>query len=311
MKRLLIVAIFILTSVMSNWNTPVPNFEDIVLESKAMIHAGDEWELSVTVDNYRVGDTIAVTLLNGLKAFHKTLVLGTGGVAVWAVEEGEIIQAGESLIIVQYGDEIVEKSLIVLANEPIDGVLFTTANSIAAYGEGSATIMFLTEDEWGNFPTISEPFELSINYPDGNAPTEETLTYRDGLGRFELLSRGQAGRVRLSVDQEHLQSNLELMQTAGDAQSITLDILPTCVLNDGRDLFTLTANIIDQNNYPVTNGTLVKFVWEDGLAYARTIDGTATLRLPAPQGLGFSIYNAVVGNTRSNNATIEVTGDSC
>jgi len=311
MKRLLIVLIFILTSVISTWYAPTPSAEEIVLDSLPMIHVGDKWQLSLTVDNYRVGDTIAVSLLNGLKTFNKTLILGPGGVAVWQIDEGQIIQAGESLIIVQYGTKIIEKSLTVLTNKPTSGILFTSANSVPAYGEGTATIMFLAEDEWGNIPDISQPLYLEVHYPDGNPPTKELLTYQDGLGRFKLWSKGQAGRIRLSVDQGFVQTNLELIQTAGATHSIDLDIVPKCVLNDGRDLVTLSAVVYDQNRYAVADGTIVTFLWSGGYGYGQTIDGVATLRLPAPETLGQIVYQASVGSILSNNTSVLIEEYNC
>lgn len=313
MKRVLPFIIIAVTSMLSFWyavsdSDPQPDW--VTLEGEAVIHAGDAWELSLAMEDAGVGDTVNVTLLNGLEVIEEKLTLGTGGVAIWRIPENQIIQAGESLIIVQFGDKIVKQSLTVKAGKPVDGVLFTTTHNLPAYGEGSATILFLSEDKWGNMPTVSQAFKLDIRFPD-KTPIKEILTYQNGLGRFYLQSSGDPGRVRLSVEQEPVYTNIELMQTAGEPQFITFSITPDCVLNDGRDLITFKAFVTDQTQNPVIDGTLVKFLWSGGLAYGRTIDGIATLRLPAPEQIGQAFYQAISANVRSRAISIQVTGDTC
>jgi len=314
MKRLLLLFAFMLAAIFGILyvlSGSESDSEGIILESKETIYAGDEWLLSLTIDDASAGDTVDVTLLNGLQTFNESLVLGTGGVAVWKIPEGQIIQAGESLIIVQFNDKVVKRSLTIQAGKPTEGVLFTSVNALPAYGEGSATVMFLAQDEWGNIPSVSRPLYLNIRYPDGSPPQKEVLTYHDGIGRFYLNSQGQSGRIRLAVDQGLISTDLELTQTAGAPNRINLAITPDCVLNDGRDVITLKADVSDQNQYPVANGTFVTFLWSGGLGYGRTNDGTATLTIPAPNEIGYRLYRASTGSVLSKSVSIQVTGDSC
>ncbi|NJL92472.1 MAG: hypothetical protein HC915_01500 [Anaerolineae bacterium] len=63
---------------------------------------------------------------------------------------------------------------------------------------------------------------------------------------------------------------------------IELTLSPTCILPDGRDLFTVGARVLDAAGSPVTDGTLVRFGWPGGQGTASTLHGEAALTLPAP-----------------------------
>ncbi|QPC84960.1 hypothetical protein G4Y79_11495 [Phototrophicus methaneseepsis] len=282
----------------------------ITLEGPITLTAGEAWALNITIDNGSVGDTLEASIINGLQVLHETLTLGTGSIALWHIPEGTITQAGESLLIITYGNDTVEQNLAVLPAEPAQVDLFSTMNSLPSYGEGETTVMILPRDLWGNAPPNDSHFSLHVQYPTGES-LMYPFEYREGLGYLQLVSQGGPGRLRLSIAQDQLAASLELVQTSGVPSKVELELVPDCVLNDGRDMVTLEATILDSNAYNVVDGTLVTFTWDDGQGYGRTIDGTAMLRLPAPLQTGHFVYGASSGQAHAEPAMLEVTAERC
>jgi hypothetical protein len=280
------------------------------LTSLNTIHAGDAWEVTVSVSDSAAGEQVQVMLLNGLRTFEETLTLGAGGVAVWRIPSGQITQAGDSILIVRYNGEQLRRILHVMAEPPAIADLFTTANSLFAYGDSSATIMLLPRDRWGNAPHGTEEFSLDIRYPDGTR-IDRTFTYRGGLGHLSLRSQGGPGRVRLALDHDRLDQSLELHQSPGPPHRIALTLEPTCVLNDGRDLLSLSATVHDSGGHFVADGTLVTFIWLDGIGRAQTINGVARLRLPAPDHTSLRSYRAIAGDAEAAPVFLRVNEEGC
>jgi hypothetical protein len=246
----------------------------ITLDGDTKITAGEPWQLRVTVNAGAAGENVQALLFNGFRTFQTQLTLGTGGVAVWQIQQGQITQAGTSLVVVQYGDDRVQQALRVFPEAPTAVDMVTTANAIPAYGDGTATILLLPRDTFGNAPLDSRRFLLDVQYPDGTT-TNEPFTYNNGLGRYTLNSQGMQGRVRLSLDDDALTAALELMQIPSVPAVVALSITPDCVLDDGRDVITLSAVVTDAHRAPVSDGTLVVFDWDEGMGYGHTLDGRA------------------------------------
>ncbi|MCU0464506.1 MAG: hypothetical protein MUF38_08025 [Anaerolineae bacterium] len=287
-----------------------PATNPIQLDAVWDIDAGEAWELSVAITDGTAGAPVQVVLLNGLQTFDETLTLGTGGVAVWRVPAGSITQAGESLVIVIYGDEQRRQSLTVRAGEVVEGDFFSTGNTLSGYGKSKVTLLLLPRDEWGNPADDSSHFSVDIRYPSGKQ-IQGGFVYHGGMGRYIFTSDGEPGRVRLMVTKAAFSSTLELVQTAGEADSIDLHLSPSCVYRDGRDLVSLVATVQDADENPAVNGTLVMFTWADGQGYGRTVGGQATLRIPTPPETGTFVYRASVMNAQSNPAYLRVVQGEC
>lgn len=308
MKRIGFAA-FCIACVMS-FTLAISTRERPEIAAKRSISAGDAWVVNITIPNGQPAQEITVVLVNGLQSLKTTLVLGTGGVASWLIPQGKITQAGESVLVVYHGGDEYRQSLQVMPRSPTTLDLFTTANTLPSYGKGVAQIMVLPRDQWGNAADNSESFRLNTIYPDGNRMSK-TFVYNNGLGWLTLRSSGNPGRVRLSVEQGLASAALEMLQTPAEPQTISLRVTPDCVLNDGRDRITLSATVTDSHDNAVADGTLVHFYWQALHGYARTIDGQASLRLPAPLKTGWFIYYARSGQARSNAVFLKVDGDTC
>lgn len=282
----------------------------ILLGGRATIFAGDPWQLTLTASHLPAGERVDMVLLNGLQHITGTLTVGTGGVAHWHIPAGTITQAGQSLIIARHGEHETRRSLLVLPQIPVSVELFTTANTIPAYGEGQATLMILPHDEWGNAPRDIEIFDLQVQDMVG-ASEIHSFHYDGGLGRYTLVSRGEPGRLRLSLIYRDLSATLELMQSPLAPHAIDLILTPRCVLADGRDMISLAAMVSDRHDNTVTDGTLVIFAWDDGFGYGQTVDGQAVLRLPPPVVSGRFAYYAMASEAQSNIAYLDVVTDTC
>ena len=307
MKKALALLVVILSVGIAH---ALANANPITLDGDATITAGDAWQLQVTVTEGATGESVQALLFNGFRTFQTQLTLGTGGVAVWQIQQGQITQAGTSRVVVQYGDDRVQKALRVFPEAPKAVDIFTTANTIPAYGDGTAAILLLPRDTFGNTPLDSRRFLLDVQYPDGTT-TNEPFTYEDGLGRYTLHSQGMPGRIRLSLEDDALTAALELMQIPSAPAVVASSITPDCVLGDGRDVITLSAVVTDAHRVPVSDGTLVVFEWDEGLGYGHTLDGRASLRLPAPPRSGLYRYRARAGTVQSASTYLLVTQGQC
>jgi len=308
-KKLWITAVFIGWCIGTVF--ALPTGQQPTIDALPAIDAGDPLTITVMVPDGNAGETLPVTVFNGVQQITTTLTLGSGGVAIWYIPEDTLIQAGESLIHITYDHQVFSHPLEVLPTSPDAVDLFTTANTLSAYGDGSATIMMLPRDQWGNATDAALDYDLSIRYPDGTAQ-ESTFTYQHGLGWLTLHSVGDPGRVRLSLESSSLTASLELMQTASVPYTIELRLSPDCVLNDGRDRVTLVAVLRDREGSPVSDGTLVTIDWgEAGSGYGRSINGRVELSLPAPTHTGIIRYQARSGNAVSNVVFLRVTEEGC
>ncbi|MEZ4667034.1 MAG: Ig-like domain-containing protein [Anaerolineae bacterium] len=287
------------------------NVEPPNIDGAHIITAGDAWSVNIRIPNGTAGEQVVGVLQNGFKTIIAHLTLGTGGVANWQIPLGEITQSGETALIIYYGKEEYRQSLQVQPGVPTVVELFTSANSMPAYGEGSATIMVLPRDNWGNAADNTSEFQLDSLYPGGQH-NSNTFTYKGGLGWMTLHSQGNPGRVRAALEYGSLSASLELTQTPGEPQFASLRLSPDCVFNDGRDRISLVATITDSHGNPVTDGTLVTFSWRHGHGSASTVDGQATLRLPAPTShTGQFSYRATSGETHSNTVFLKITEETC
>ncbi len=284
--------------------------EPIQVTMRSFIRAGDALSIRVQVNEAVAGDTVDMTLATGLNFIDDVLVLGTGGVAVWNIESDVITQAGTSLLIVQYNDWVVRQSLRVLPLQ-IDQIdVFSNANNIVSYGEDSTTVIILPADRWGNIPSDTDQFDVQIIYPDTSRVAGDFRRI-GGVSIYELVSKGSPGRIRITAKSNDVTSHLELMQIPATADKIDLSISPTCVLNDGRDIVTISMDVKDRYNEPVIDGTLLTVRWDDGMGFARTIDGFATIRLPAFDIKGEYQFTAQVRDLVSSDVTLRVVEESC
>ena len=280
---------------------------DVDVDTDDSIQAGDEWTVSLTVADAIAGDTVDVVLVNGLQTFHETLTLGSGGVARWHLPEDTLTQAGESVLIVRHGETESRMQLRVNPERPVTGELFSTGNAIPAYGNGSASVIVLPRDRWGNAP-IEHDFAVNIRYPDGSDVVND-MTYRPGIAWSKLVSRGDPGRIQLRMPA--LDAELDIMQTPGTAQALSLSVKPECIRDDSPDRIMLDAIVTDHRGNNVTDGTLVTFYWQGGQGYGRTVDGRATLYIPHPGTPGFVLYQATAGTASPAAAVLVILGEAC
>lgn len=301
-----VVSVGVLVFVVTSTEAPV-----MLVEAEQTIRAGDAWEARITLSSATAGDTVEVTLFNGLQRLDAVLVLGTGGTALWQIPEGEITQAGLSLLLVHSGTAETRVPLDVHPQPPHELMLFTTANVIPAYGEGETTLLVLSQDMYGNPVALpARQRTASVRFPNDERESV-TLTYYNGLAWSSLASQGPPGRVRVQVRSQQITTLLELLQTAAPAALVMLDISPTCVLSDGRDLITLTAEISDRRGMPVVDGTLITFAWDGGFGQGQTVRGHAEIRLPAPTSPGLFRYTAEINGLSSAPVMLRVVSESC
>lgn len=267
--------------------------------------AGSAQTVTVTVADATVGDAVRVTLRNGLQRHDRTLTLGSGRVARWALDTSMLTQAGTSLLTVYINEDSVQHTLKVLPAEAHTVDLFTTANDIPAYGVGTATALLLARDAHGNALADHAGAMLTTRYPDGTT-TQQPFTLRGGLGWLPLRSQGGPGRVRLTLEGLSIDAALELTQSAGEAASITLDILPPCLPDDGRERAVLQATVRDAFANAVPDGTLVTFRWAGGFGTSPTTNGVAALRVVPRTPSAAWGYVAQAGDAVSPPATLFV-----
>lgn len=291
--------VFVLLVLALGWLSSTLSGDDnivVTLDAEWIIDAGEAWEVLLRVEGVAVGEAISVMLVNGLNVIDAELTLGTGGVALWRVPRATITHAGASVFSAHIDGHSVQRQLSVRPHPPESVDLFATRNSITAYGREQATFMLLPRDTYGNPPSDDAPFALDLRYPDGTS-SRERFAYAGGLGHLTLSSQGTPGRLRLRLAHAELDAALEIMQTPAEPHAIRLNVEPRCALSDGRDRFTLRGYVTDAYGQAVADGTLVRFIWHDGLAYGRSINGQASVRLPVPTSPGWKHYQARAGTT--------------
>ncbi len=282
----------------------------ISVNADDILYAGERWVVTVSVVDAEAGETVQATLINGLQTLHAELTLGDGGVALWRVPAGRLVQAGQTLLILRYDEHVFRYPLRVLPTEPVTADLFATLNQLMAYGQGETTIITLPLDAWGNATTNHHQLRLISHYPNGYRDTHR-FTYAGGLGWLTLHSQGGPGRLRLALQQGSIDTRLELHQSPGRPHDIALSLATGCVPNDGRDTVTVAATVMDAHGNTVADGTLVTFTWRNGQGVGRTLDGRASLRLPAPTRTGWVMFRAAAGEVISMPEFLQVTRGLC
>lgn len=274
------------------------------LSGARSIQAGESWTLTIELDTTQT--KVDLLLLNGLVWHHATLTTDESSTTTWEFPKDTLIYAGTSLVIAR--SEALEEQFSLevkpLPQSQLEAI--TTANHLPAYGEGQSLLISLLADRWGNPLRADETLVWEINYPDG---TVNTLTPQTtwGIAWAWLISQGRAGRVRISLDG----NGLDIQQVPLGAAQITLTINPPCLLNDGRDLVTLIAQVADAYGEPVADGSLITFLWESGQGYAPTIGGIATLTLPTPTDARTHFYTAESESTLSTPQALLVSAEGC
>lgn len=308
--KLLGVLALVMAYVLGNTTFALTDRTRISVKAEDTLYAGETWTLTVFVIDAEAGETVQALLINGLQMLRANLTLGDGGVALWRIPAGQLVQAGQSLLILRYDEHETRYPLRVLPTDSVSADLFATLNQLMAYGEGETIIIALPRDEWGNATAGDQQFWLNSYYPGGHRDTQE-FTYAGGLGWLTLQSRGGPGRLRLTLEPGRVVTNLELHQSPGRPHDITLLLAPGCVLNDGRDTVLVAAIVLDAHGNTVADGTLVTFTWRNGQGVGRTLDGRASLRLPAPTRTGWVMYRAAAGEVISMPEFLQVTQGFC
>lgn len=293
MRRLLFV-LFCLSAFISRAEEEVK----IELSGVTSIQAGDAWELVILAEGIPAETTATADMFNGMRHFQTELVLGTGGIARWQFPAGELRQAGTSLVIVHIGENRASFSLELRPAPLAHLQSFTSSNSIRAYGEDSTSLIAFAYDSFGN-PIDNAPLNLRLTAPSGEYESYQ-IRSQNGLVVQEFYSLGQAGLMRISLNFGEIFDNRTLVQTAGSAQNLTLELSPQCVLADGLDDIRLIATAADSAGNPVLDGTVVRFSWGTGEGTGILVDGQASLRIPAPQELATIRFTAQVGEVSAD-----------
>lgn len=309
---MLMITIIVPPRTSTSLHTPIDTASRITIKLVAptSIQAGDSWELSVIVPGANAGEVVNATLFNGLHHHQLLLKLGTGGIALWQFPKNTLIYAGTSLLTVRYQDVELQRALHVLPTKARTAELMTTSNNLAAYGEQQALLMALLADEWGNPPSLNTEIRAEVQFPNTQRKPLK-FTYANGIAWSPMRSMGEPGRVRVTLAVDDANSYLEINQIAAAPANIALELFPECILSDGRDIVTLTAEVRDAFGYSVADGTLVAFSWNEGESYALTLDGRAKLRLPAPTTFGDVTYSAHSGGAQPASAVLKVVQDGC
>lgn len=246
----------------------------LVLTGEEEITAGDAWSLTVQSEGLEAGETVTVTMVHGVTIYSEELVLGSGGVALWDFPEDVLTQAGSTQVLIDSGTATGSFSLTINPDDPETIQAFTTSNSLRAYGETSTALLSLVSDAYGN-PVDNAALVIRSTSPQGETDVGFGST-QNGLAVNTVTSIGNPGILRLQVAHgSEVVTPLTIVQLAGDADAIALDLSSQCLLSDGLDNLTMTARVVDSAGFPVTDGQVVFFRWGSGGATAITVDGMA------------------------------------
>lgn len=296
MRRL--ISIILMTLAIVSAAQPQENTATIEIDAPSQLIAGDSIEIQVTVTGALEGETVEAVLLNGVTIHARTLTLGTGGVAVWALNEGQITQAGTSLLQLTYGDVSTQHNIEVMPQD-IDAIeAFTSSNSVMAYGDGETRLIVLLSDRYGN-PILQQRLSVQATSPQGETRTR-LYEVRDGLGDFPIISIGTAGILRLRVAAFDVERRLTLVQRAAEPANMDMTISPRCVLADGVTTVTLTTVVTDNRGNVVTDGTLINFSWDNGQGSRASVNGMASLTFPAFSDIGMYKITAQAGEQQAH-----------
>lgn len=281
----------------------------VIIRAQSVLRAGDPLLVTVKAESVRA-DEVDIVLLNGTQRLDHRMRLNSNGVGTWQIPGGQLTQSGVSIVLVVHDGEIYRHTIDVLATRPVHLDLLTSARYLSAGGSGIGMLMALAYDQWGNMVSPTQSVQTQVRYPTGEQRTFG-ITLKDGLGWRWVGSAGDPGRVRITATFKAVSATFELFQVAGPPAMIELVVRPDCILADGRDVYQLMATVHDSRDYPVADGTLVTFEWEDGRGYGTAISGAALLRLPGPTQAGTYQFTATSGDVESEPQTLVVAEDRC
>ncbi|MEL6525913.1 MAG: hypothetical protein AAFQ07_09405 [Chloroflexota bacterium] len=302
------VALLVLVSLPSAYSL-AQDVVTFVLSGEEEITAGEAWSLTVQSEGLEVGETVMVTMVHGVTIYSEELVLGSGGVALWDFPENVLTQAGRTQVLIDSGTATGSFSLTINPDDPDTIQAFTTSNSLRAYGEMSTALLSLVSDAHGN-PVDDASLVIRSTSPQGETDVGFGRT-RDGLAVNTITSMGNPGILRLQVAHgREVVTPLTIVQLAGDGDAIDLDLSAPCLLADGLDNLTMTARVVDSADFPVTDGQVVFFRWGSGGATGITVDGMASVTIPAPRVVGDYEYSVTSGMLTASE-TITITDGRC
>lgn len=236
---------------------------------------------------------VQVTVFQGIGVIYSTIRLDASGEGQWDIAPQKLVQAGTAAVFARLGSTSARGSLTVLPLEADHLNLYSTANTLIAYGNAQAMGIALMGDRWGNPVSSGITTAIAINYPDGTKDAFEIDRHYAGFGWFPLASRGVPGRTSLTLNVGDQTQTAEIQQVPGTPSRISMTHFPSCILENTTirpDLLELRALVADANGYPVSDGTVVDFFWKDGKGRALTLNGQAELRIPAPKRSGVYTY---------------------
>jgi adhesin/invasin len=153
---------------------------------------------------------------------------------------------------------------------PVYGVRLNLAagdSSIAANGSSTTEVVatLLAFDGEGAFgPIESKTIEFSTNL--GNLSPESGITGSTGQVHTTLTSSSYPGTALIDAAcGEDISRTVKVVYTASVPDSIMLSAAPAVLPADGVSTSLITANIIDANHNPVSDGTLVSFQTSAGM----------------------------------------------
>lgn len=309
----LVVFSFLLSVLMAFRNghaqqPPEPVMLEIITPRHIM--AGDS--MNIQLSTSLAADTeLTIEIFNGFQHLQSKQIVNAGGTGNWTIEANMLTQSGQGVVIVHYGEMQFRDTFKVLPLAAHRMDLLAASNSFRAYGEGTALVMTLASDMWGNPVGEQSIISLSVAYPN-TIPAQLNIRTRIGLAFSWIQSAGGPGRVQLTGTIGDTVATVAMNQVPAAPASIDVSVLPPCFSLINFQSIELLAVVFDSHGSPVSDGTLIAFDWANGQGFAPTINGTATLRLAFVKDEPDKYYfTASSGDVISNKASLTIAAEVC
>ena len=180
------------------------------------------------------------------------------------------------------------------------------SSSITANGTSYTLIKATVKDSFNNLVEDGTKVTFTTNIGTLN---KSTLTTQNGVVLVKLTSSKTIGTATIRAETDSVVETKTVEFKAGEASKILLTASPSSITADGKSSTTISAEVLDENDNKVADGTRINFTTTLGgiTYYSNTSNGIATAILNSSTTAGTATVNAFVNTSKGEvNKSIEV-----
>ena len=250
-------------------------------------------------DGQTLNSNVLVTFSANSGSFSAQAVTTINGIATTTYRAP--VTAGDVTIIASTGTVTGNSNIVVQPGALASLTVSANSDTLWADNASETLVRALARDSYGN-PALPGTI-VSFSSVNGNV-TQSASTDASGYASAVFRASLNPGNATVTALNGTISGSASIYLTMTEANSIAMTVTPRSLVADGQSTATLRAQVLDEQNRPVSNGTIVTFTSELG-----QLDGAGTLTSGGKNGSAWKhSSNSTVGRNINSSVLVSAKG---